>query len=68
VLLKESWISFKEMIDKFVGNNKVTNYEQVASNMLEKYTVLGYNMSPKILFLFSYLDQHPEILGTVSDQ
>jgi hypothetical protein len=33
---REAWISFKEAIDKFLGNNNDTNYEQVVNNMLEK--------------------------------
>jgi hypothetical protein len=36
---REHWISFKEAIDKFLGNNKDTNYEQVVNNMLKKYKV-----------------------------
>ncbi|GFG28855.1 hypothetical protein Cfor_09868, partial [Coptotermes formosanus] len=57
---REAWISFKEAIDKFLGNNNDTNYEQVVNNMLEKYKVLGSKMSLKLHFLFSRLDHFPE--------
>jgi hypothetical protein len=67
---RETWISFKEVIDKFLGNNKDTNYEQVIKNMLEKYKVLGCmsKMRLKLHFLFSHLDQFPENLGAVSEE
>jgi hypothetical protein len=65
---REAWIYFKEVIDKFLGNNKDTNCEQVVNNMLEKYKVLGCKMRRKLHFLFSHLDQFPENLGAVSEQ
>jgi hypothetical protein len=65
---REAWISFKDVIDKFLGNNKDPNYEQVVNNMLEKYKVLGCKMSLKLHFLFSHLDQFPENLGAVSEE
>jgi hypothetical protein len=61
-------ISFKEVIDKFLGNNKDTNYEQVVKNMLQKYKVLGYKMNLKQHFLFSHLDEFPEHLRAVSEE
>jgi hypothetical protein len=65
---REAWISFEEVIDKFLGNDKDTHYEQVVNNRLEKYKVLGCKMSLKLHFLFSHLDQFPENLGTVSEK
>jgi hypothetical protein len=65
---REAWISFNEVIDKLLGNNKDTNYEQVVNNMLEKYKVLGCKISLKLQFLFSLLEQFPENLGAVSEE
>jgi hypothetical protein len=65
---REAWIYFKEVIDKFLGNNKDTNYEQVVNNMLEKYKVLGCKMCLKLHFLFSHLNQFPENLGAISEE
>jgi hypothetical protein len=65
---RQAWISFKEVIDKFLGNDKDTDYEQVVNNVLEKYKVLGCKMSLKLHFLFSHLDQFPENLGAVSEE
>jgi hypothetical protein len=56
------------VIDKFLGNNKDTNYEQVLNSMIEKYKVLGSKMSLKLQFLFSHMDQFPESLGAVSEE
>jgi hypothetical protein len=64
----EARISFAEVIDKFLGNNKETNYEQAVNNMLQKYKILGCKMSLKLHFFFSYLDQFPENLVVVSKE
>jgi hypothetical protein len=56
------------VIDKFLGNNKDTNYEQVVNNMLGKYKVLGCKMSLELHFLFSHFEQFPENLGAVSEE
>jgi hypothetical protein len=65
---RDAWISFKEVIDKFLGNNRDTNYEQVVNNMLEKYKVVGCKMSLKLHFVFSLLDQFPQNLGAVNEE
>jgi hypothetical protein len=65
---REAWISFKEVIDKFLRNNEDANYEQVVNNMLEKCKVLGRKMSLKLHFLFSHLDQFSEDLVAVSKE
>jgi hypothetical protein len=65
---REAWISSKEVIENFLGNNKGTNCEQVVNNMLEKCKVLGCKMRLKLHFLFSHLDQFPENRGAVSEE
>lgn len=64
---KEAWISFK-VIEKFLGNYKGPDYENIVSKMLENFRVLGCNMSLKVHFLFAHLDQFPENLGAVSEE
>ena len=65
---KKAWISFKEVIDKFLRNSKDSSYEQVVHNMLQKYKVSLRKMSLKLGFLFSHLDQFPEKRGAVSEK
>ena len=65
---KHAWNDFKEVVDKFLGNYKDTNYVEIVENMLEKFRILGCNMSIKIHFLHSYLDYFPENLGDVSEE
>jgi hypothetical protein len=65
---REVWISFREMNDKFLGNNKDTNYELVVKNMLLKCKVLGCKMSLKFHFFLSHLEQFPENQGAVSEE
>jgi hypothetical protein len=56
---RESWIAFKSVITKFLGNNKDPDYVTIVPNMLEKFKVLGYLTSLYINFLNSHLDIFP---------
>ena len=56
---KESWGAFKDVVTKFLGNNKDPNFKSIVENMLQKYKNIGCSMSlegslPKFTFgLFS---------------
>ena len=63
---KEALISFKQIIQGFLGNSKASNYKELVENMLEKYHNLGCNMSIKMHYL--HLDRFPENCGDVSDE
>ena len=65
---KAAWISFSEVVSKFLGNNKDPNYRKIVGDMLEAYKELGCNMSMKMHFLFSHLDYFPENLGFLSEE
>ena len=65
---KEAWISFKKVVQGFLGNSKASNYKELEENMLEKYHNLGCNMSIKMHYLHSHLDWFPENCGDVSDE
>ena len=64
---KATWISFCEVVSKFVGN-KDPNYRKIVGDMLEAYNELGCYMSMKMHFLFSHLDYFPENLGFLSEE
>ena len=63
---KEAWISFKEVVIKFLGNVKAPNYKLIEANMINKFKTLGCLMSLKVHFLHNHLDFFPENLGNVS--
>jgi len=56
------------MIQKFLRNVKDEYYKDVVQNCLNSYRNLGYNMSIKVHFLFSHIENFPENLGDVSDE
>ena len=68
ILEKQAWLSFKSVVNGFLGNNKASNYEEIVSDLLKNYEALGCNMSIKLHFLHSHLDKFPENLGAVSDE
>lgn len=65
---KNAWISFKEVVEKFLGNNKDPKYRDLVKKMLNSFKKLGCNMSIKIHFLHSHIDFFPENLGDVSEE
>ncbi|CAN2388754.1 hypothetical protein PRIEUP_LOCUS16700 [Pristimantis euphronides] len=60
---KVQWIAFKEVIEKFLGNQKDPNY-----NKMKAFQALGCLMSLKVHFLHSHLDYFPENLGAVNEE
>ena len=71
-MLKEdervAWKCFKEICQKFLGSHRAENYEEVESNLLHSYEVLGCKMSLEVHFLASHLHFFHENLGDVSDE
>lgn len=65
---KNAWLSFKDIVEIFLGNHRAKNYEDIVSKLLDNYKKLGCNMSIKLHFLKSHLDQFPTNLGAVSDE
>lgn len=65
---KVAWVSFKEVVSKFLGNNKDPNFKAIVENMLQNMKELGCSMSLKLHFLHSHLDFFPENLGAVSEE
>ena len=57
---KTAWLSFVAVIKTFLGNKKANNYEVLG------FQKLGCNMSVKVHFLNSHLDQFTKNLGAVS--
>ena len=63
---KEVWVSFKNVITKFLGNTKYSDYINIVGNMLDKFNKLGCLTNLEIHFLNSHLDFFPDNLGDVS--
>jgi hypothetical protein len=65
---EDAWNAFKEVVKKFLGNVKDFLYKETVRNMLDKFKLLGCNMSLKLHFLASHLDYFPPNLGAVSEE
>ena len=64
---KAAWISFKEVVENFLGNSKSDNYKKVVKNMLQNFQEQGCLISIKLYFLHSHLEYFPESLGDYSE-
>lgn len=63
-----AWISFKDVVDNFLGNYRHKDYRMYVETMLRHYCDLGCSMSLKLHFLHSHLDYFPPNLGDVSEE
>ena len=52
----------------FLGNTSAANYKDLVETLLDSFHVLGCNMSIKVHFLMSHLNEFPANLGDVSDE
>ena len=59
---KEAWNVFRDVVLKFLGNQKDPNFKRIVRKMLTKFKDLGCSMSLKVHFLASHLDCYPENL------
>ena len=62
-----AWTSFVSVTKNFLGNHRVENYVELVYKMLGNFKQLYVNISIKVHFLYSQLDNFPENLGSVSD-
>ena len=65
---RSAWNSFKDVVMKFLGNQKDPDFENVVKNMLCDFKNLGCSMSFKLHFLNSHLNYFPENSGAVSEE
>ena len=56
---KEAWICFKNVTNKFLGNNKDAGYENIIAKMISAFHKLGCLMNIKLHFLHSHLNYFP---------
>lgn len=56
---KAAWISFKKVVENFLGNHKSDDYEQIVMDMVENFGKLECLMNLKLHFLNSHLDYFP---------
>ena len=64
----EAWLSYKGVVENFLGDVKDPNFAQIVGRMLEAYRRLGCNMSVKVHYLHNHLHTFPDNLGAVSDE
>jgi len=63
-----TWLSFKALVNEFLGNTRAINYVEVVNKFLDYFKNIGCHMSFKVHFLNGHLDSFPENIGAVSDE
>ena len=64
----DAWRGFVGVVQNFLGNRRVVNFEEVIQNMLDAYQHVGANMSIYVHFLHNHLDRFLANCGDVSDE
>ena len=65
---KCAWNAFVNVVKNFLGNTKPPDYKMLVNELIESYKRLGCNMSVKVHFLHSQVENFPENLGAVSEE
>lgn len=65
---RAAWISFKEVVQNFLGNHKSVEYKEIVARMVENYKELGCLMNLKLHYLHSHIDYFPMNLGDFSEE
>lgn len=65
---KEAWLSFKEVIENFLGNHRSPHYEEIVQRLLANLRTLNINMSYKIHFLHAHLNRFTYNCGDFSEE
>lgn len=65
---RKTWVSFKEVVQNFLENNKSVEYKKIVDGMLDNYKELGCLMNSKLHYLHSRIDYFPQNLGDFSDR
>lgn len=63
-----AWKGLTGVIQNFLGNKKVDNYQEIVEELLLSLEAMGCKMSIKVHYLHSHLDEFPENLGAVSEE
>jgi len=50
---KTAWLSFKKVVENFLGNHKSDNYAELVADLLRNYKKLSYLMNYKLLSPFA---------------
>ena len=65
---KAAWLSFKEVVNNFLGNHRSENYKDIVATMLKNFEKMGCLMNYKLHFLHNHIDDFPENCGDFSDE
>lgn len=65
---KAALTALRDVVENFLGNHKAENYRELVKKLLDCYAKINANMSLKLHFLKSHLDNFEENLGDYSDQ
>ena len=65
---KQSWVSFKDVVRKILGNTRYPDYKTIVQRVQAAYEAQGCKMSLKVHFLHSHIDYFLENLGAHSEE
>lgn len=67
-LEKRALLGIRDVCQKFLGNERAENFEEIVNEMLDAFKEMQVRMSVKNHFLHNHLDFFPKNCGDVSDE
>ena len=65
---KRAWLSFKNVVDQFLGNVKIPDWKKEVSRMVDSFQKLKFSMNLKSHFMDSHIEYFPENLEDYSEE
>ena len=65
---KKAWFFFAEVVSKFLGNTKDSDYQNIVENILACFEALGCRMSLKVHFLHAHVDYFSQNLSDMNEK
>ncbi|KAL4706484.1 hypothetical protein ACJJTC_015682 [Scirpophaga incertulas] len=65
---KNAWNSFKAVVHGFLGNHRAENYDELITDMITNFSIIGCRMSLKMHMLHSHLDKFKNNMGAYSEE
>ena len=64
---RQAWKSFIDVVEGFLGNNKVENYTEVVQHLITAYKKMGCRMPIKLHVLHSHMNVFKSNMGIYSE-
>ena len=64
----DAWLAFEDIAKTFIGDHRSERYEQLVTNLVTSFKLVGARMTVKLQFLNSHLSYFPDNCADYSEE